>query len=333
MSGCGIVPGMSRSAPTASLLRSRTVADSANQRHGHLASQFVLDAPANAVLECRSRTLTTPCGAPNLSSRRQTAPKRARWTTKSPRTYVFAHAGAVSTSANRSIAATRRSGLHLAGQRSVVPLNGGDLSLVSASVPCGCGCSDPRLGSRPRRRRGPLSRSRPSVATPGTSRRWGSRRRRACRRRPGSRPGAGRRGRRAGPRARRDRCRRAGRLRRRRRAPGRERAVLDARRDRGASGASVFGDVGQRLGDDEVGGRLDRGGEPADGHVDLDRHRHPRGQRVDSRAQPAAGEDRWEDAVRELAQLGRRALGVVERLGQQGGGILLARSRARGAPA
>jgi hypothetical protein len=38
---------------------------------------------------------------------------------------------------------------------------------------------------------------------------------------------------------------------------------------------------------------------------------------------PPAGEDRWEDAARELAQLGRRLLGVVERLGQQGGEILL----------
>src|SRR4051794_26379996 len=39
--------------------------------------------------------------------------------------------------------------------------------------------------------------------------------------------------------------------------------VLDPRRHLGASGASVFGDVGERLGDDEVRGRLDRGREPA----------------------------------------------------------------------
>ena len=38
-----------------------------------------------------------------------------------------------------------------------------------------------------------------------------------------------------------------------------ERAVLDARRDGGALGASVFGDVRERLGDDEVCRRLDRG--------------------------------------------------------------------------
>jgi hypothetical protein len=36
-------------------------------------------------------------------------------------------------------------------------------------------------------------------------------------------------------------------------------AVLNPRRHPGVSGASVFGDVGQRLGDNEVGGRLDRG--------------------------------------------------------------------------
>jgi hypothetical protein len=55
----------------------------------------------------------------------------------------------------------------------------------------------------------------------------------------------------------------------------------------------------------------------------LDRHWHPRSQRVHSRAQPTLGEDRWEEAVRELAQLGHRLLGLVEHLGQQGGGILL----------
>jgi hypothetical protein len=75
--------------------------------------------------------------------------------------------------------------------------------------------------------------------------------------------------------------------------------------------------TGQSFRDQEVGGRLDRRGEPAHGHVDLDRHRHPRGQRLHSRVQTAVGEDRRQDAVRELAQLGRRLLGVPERLGQQ----------------
>ena len=54
-----------------------------------------------------------------------------------------------------------------------------------------------------------------------SSHRAGSPRRRWCRRRPGSRPAAARRGRRAGPTARRGRCPAAGRLRSRRRAPAR----------------------------------------------------------------------------------------------------------------
>jgi hypothetical protein len=41
--------------------------------------------------------------------------------------------------------------------------------------------------------------------------------------------------------------------------------VLDPSRHLGVSGASMFGDVGQRLGDDEVRRRLDRTGEPGDG--------------------------------------------------------------------
>ena len=106
-----------------------------------------------------------------------------------------------------------------------------------------------------------------------------------------------------------------------------------ARRDRGAPGASVLGDVGQRLGDDEVGGRLDRRRQPAHGHVVLDRHRHPRRQRLHARAQPALREHRREDAVRELAQLGVRPLCLVERLGQQGGDVRARRSASAGAPA
>ena len=89
------------------------------------------------------------------------------------------------------------------------------------------------------------------------------------------------------------------------------------------SGAGVFGDVGQRFGDDEVGGRLERGGEPADRHVGLHGHGHPRRKRGHSRAQPTAGEGGGEDAVGELAQLHRRLLGVVERLGHQAGEVVL----------
>jgi hypothetical protein len=79
------------------------------------------------------------------------------------------------------------------------------------------------------------------------------------------------------------------------------------RADGGAAGAGVLCDVGQRLGDDEVGGRLDRGGEPARRHSVADRHRHSRRQGVHSGAQSALGEDRWEDPVGQLAQVfGRR---------------------------
>ena len=60
----------------------------------------------------------------------------------------------------------------------------------------------------------------------------------------------------------------------------------------GVSGARVLGDVGQRLGDDEVGGRLDRGGSRSTRHVDLDRHGRPRRQLGDDRVQPALGQDR-----------------------------------------
>jgi integrase len=106
-------------------------------------------------------------------------------------------------------------------------------------------------------------------------------------------------------------------------------AVLDARRDGGASGASVLGDVGERLGDDEVRGRLDGRGEPPHRHPVLDRHRHPRSQRAHSCAQPALGQDRWQDAVRQLAQLVGRVLGVVECLGhERRGSILLVLERA-----
>jgi hypothetical protein len=101
-----------------------------------------------------------------------------------------------------------------------------------------------------------------------------------------------------------------------------EGAVLNARHHRGTLRTRVLCDVGQRLGDDEIRGRLDRSWQADPGHVVLDRHRHPRGQRVHSRAQPTPDEDRWEDAVREFAQLDVRTLRVVERFGQQGGEVL-----------
>ena len=47
------------------------------------------------------------------------------------------------------------------------------------------------------------------------------------------------------------------------------------------------------------------------GRIDLNRHRHPRRDRVQSRTQAAAGEYGRENAVGELAQLVHPALGVV----------------------
>ena len=68
----------------------------------------------------------------------------------------------------------------------------------------------------------------------------------------------------------------------------------------------VPGDVGQRLGHDEVGGRLDRRGQAlVDRDLDLDGHRRALGQRGDRGRQAAVGEDRRVDAAGELAQLGR----------------------------
>jgi hypothetical protein len=82
--------------------------------------------------------------------------------------------------------------------------------------------------------------------------------------------------------------------------------------------ARVLGHVGQRLGDGEVGGRLDRGGQPV-GHVDRHRARHraARGERGDRGVEPAVGEDRGVDPAGEVAQLGERDLGVLVRAGQQ----------------
>ena len=69
----------------------------------------------------------------------------------------------------------------------------------------------------------------------------------------------------------------------------------------------------KRLGDQVVRGRFDRGREPADRNGDVDRHRHPSGQRLDAGAQPTASEDHGQDAVGELPQLGHRTLGLRER--------------------
>jgi hypothetical protein len=101
-----------------------------------------------------------------------------------------------------------------------------------------------------------------------------------------------------------------------------EPAVVDLHRHLGASGASVFDDVGQRLGDDEVGGRLDCGSEPAHGCVDVDGQRHPRSQRVDARAQTALGGAAGRMPCASSRSSAVACLAVVERLGQRLGSPL-----------
>jgi hypothetical protein len=92
----------------------------------------------------------------------------------------------------------------------------------------------------------------------------------------------------------------------------------------------VLGDVGQRLGDDEIGGRLDRWREAlrqlrVDGH----RHRRARDQRVQRRLEPAVGEDGGMDPARELAQLvqagGELARGLLQQRHQLRVGRAIAR--------
>ena len=92
-------------------------------------------------------------------------------------------------------------------------------------------------------------------------------------------------------------------------------AVLAPRPRRARSVAPrVLGDVGQRLGDDEVGRGLDRARQPlAERAVELDRHRRAARQRLQRASSP-----RWEstagmDAGREVAQLPDRRLRVGER--------------------
>ena len=79
----------------------------------------------------------------------------------------------------------------------------------------------------------------------------------------------------------------------------------------------MLADVGQALGHDVVDGHLDRLGQPL-GEVDpqVDRHRRPGGHRLERHREPAAGEQRRLQPVRQVAQLvdGRADLlpGVVD---------------------
>ena len=72
-------------------------------------------------------------------------------------------------------------------------------------------------------------------------------------------------------------------------------------------GLGVLEHVGQRLGDHEVGHRLDGGGRPVgQPELALHGHRRPRRQRLERRGEPAIAEDGGMDAARELAQLRER---------------------------
>jgi hypothetical protein len=92
----------------------------------------------------------------------------------------------------------------------------------------------------------------------------------------------------------------------------------DADADLGRPG--VLGRVGQGLGDHEVGGRLDRPGQPPGGHLDPDRNRRAGGQGGDGRVQAPVGEHGRVDAAGQVAQLGQGPLGLLVGLADQGGG-------------
>ena len=101
----------------------------------------------------------------------------------------------------------------------------------------------------------------------------------------------------------------------RRRAPRCAGAVLAPDADLGAVRLGVLDGVGQRLGDGEVGGQLDRGGQaPVEVDLDPGGQRRARGQRADGLAQAALGEQRGADPAGEVAQLAHRELGLAARL-------------------
>ena len=99
-------------------------------------------------------------------------------------------------------------------------------------------------------------------------------------------------------------------------------AIVPSRDHDGLPGVRVLGDIGQRLGHDEVRGRLHHLRQSTHPHVHLNRDRHSRSQRLDPRVESPKGEGRREDAVRELAQLVGRSPRVLERLVDQRGGVL-----------
>ena len=132
---------------------------------------------------------------------------------------------------------------------------------------------------------------------------WSPGRARARSRRRAPRPGPG---------ARAALSRATGRRRRDRRQRPRP-AAAHPRPDRHVDAARVrvLDGVGQRLGDEEVRGRLDLRREALLRHPQGDRDRQPRGELLERRAEPAIGEDERVDAGGELAQVVDRAAGVV----------------------
>jgi hypothetical protein len=89
-------------------------------------------------------------------------------------------------------------------------------------------------------------------------------------------------------------------------------------------GTGVLGRVGQRFGDDVVGGDLDRLGQPLrHGHLQLHRNGGAARQRLQRRAQAALRQDRRVDAARELAKVLHRGAEVGGELVQLGPQALL----------
>jgi hypothetical protein len=88
--------------------------------------------------------------------------------------------------------------------------------------------------------------------------------------------------------------------------------------DGGVPGPAVLGDVGERLGHHEVGGRLDGGRAPA-GYVDVDVAGHPAVGRESG--EPPVGQDRRKDAAHDRTQLGQGHLGGVLGAFEHGVGV------------
>ena len=102
-----------------------------------------------------------------------------------------------------------------------------------------------------------------------------------------------------------------------------ELVAVEPDRHHGVRRAAVLADVGERLGDHEVGRRLDRHRQPlVELGVELDGHRRAVGQRLQRGHEPAVGEHGGVDAGREVAQVVDRRLGVLERVVDEPAGAL-----------